>query len=199
MSTNVRDTWTLDLLSWSPWLERATETELSPERRAAVEPVVAAANNFAYTDVLANDLASLQARALVHRHVYTSEEPDPTAWRELGATTTSRINGCVFCASVHARMYAAASKRRDVAQTFLDEGIDAELPETERAIVDLATKVTNDPEALNAADLQPLRDLGFDDIGILDVINYAAFFANANRLMLTLGEPVVPEKTNPNR
>jgi alkylhydroperoxidase family enzyme len=35
-----------------------------------------------------------------------------------------------------------------------------------------------------------LRELGLDDLGILDIVNYAAFFANANRLMLTLGEPV---------
>jgi len=31
--------------------------------------------------------------------------------------------------------------------------------------------------------------LGLDEIEILDILNYAAFFANANRLMLTLGEP----------
>jgi uncharacterized peroxidase-related enzyme len=199
MSGNTPETWTLDVLGWSPWVPRATDTDLSPERRTAVESVVEAANNFAYTDVLANDLATLQARALVHRHVYTSEEPEPTAWRELGATTASRINGCIFCASVHARMYAAASKRRDVAQRFLDDGLDAELPETERAVVNLAARVTVDPEGLTQDDVQPLRDLGFDDVAIFDVINYAAFFANANRLMLTLGEPVVPDRVNPNR
>ena len=86
-------------------------------------------------------------------------------------------------------MYAAASKRRDVIQTFLDEGLAAELPPIERAVVDLSAKVTLEPESLTAADLQPLRDLGLDDLTILDTINYAAFFANANRLMLTLGEP----------
>ncbi|CAN5754456.1 hypothetical protein BH20CHL3_BH20CHL3_13770 [soil metagenome] len=34
------------------------------------------------------------------------------------------------------------------------------------------------------------EQLGLEDLGILDIVNYAAFFANANRLMLTLGEPV---------
>jgi uncharacterized peroxidase-related enzyme len=196
MSTtaDVRKTWTLDLLTWSPWVDRATDTDLPAELKAKVEEAVKAANNFDYTNVLANDLDALQTRALVHRHVYTSEEPEVSAWRELGATTTSRINGCVFCASVHARMYANFAKKRDVALEFLANGLDADLPPTERAVVDLAAKVTKDPESLSAADLQPLRDLGFDDLGILDIINYAAFFANANRLMLTLGEPRIPEK-----
>jgi uncharacterized peroxidase-related enzyme len=194
MSAGIRETFTLDLLEWTPWLDRATETNLPEDLKARVTEVVAAANNFDYTNVLANDLAALQTRALVHRHVYTSTDPEPTAWRELGATTTSRINGCVFCASVHARMYAAASKKREVIQRFLDEGIDAELPPIERAVVDASGKLTTDPESLTAADLQPLRDLGFDDLAILDTLNYAAFFANANRLMLTLGEPRVPAK-----
>lgn len=194
MTAPLRETFTLDLLEWTPWLERADDTDLSPEQREKVEAYLASNANSDYIGVLANDFEALLARALVHRHVYTSTEPDVSAHRELGATTTSRINGCVFCASVHARMYAGYSKNRDVAQRFLDQGIGADLPPAERAVVDLATKITKDPESLGPADLQPLRDLGFDDLAILDVINYSAFFANANRLMLTLGEPRVPAK-----
>ena len=41
---------------------------------------------------------------------------------------------------------------------------------------------------LPAADLQPLRDLGFSDLEILDITNGAAIFAWANRLLQTLGE-----------
>lgn len=185
----VRETWTLDFLGWKPWMERAMDTDLAPEQREAVDAFVGTGPTRDYLGVLANDLPAVKARALVHRHVYTSTDPQPTANRELGATTTSRINGCVYCAAVHARAYANASKQRDLIKRFLDEGIDADLPPLERAIVDLSAKVTTDPEGLTAADLQPLRDLGLDDLGILDIINYAAFFANANRLMLTLGEP----------
>lgn len=192
MSSSVRETFTIDLLEWTPWIERAIDTDLPAERRAAVEEFVGTGPNTEYIGVLANDFEALKARALVHRHVYSSSDPEPSAWRELGATTTSRINGCVFCASVHARMYAGYTKKRDVILRFLDEGIGAELPEFERAVVDLATKVTLDPESLSRDDLQPLRDLGLDELTILDVINYTSFFANANRLMLTLGEPRVP-------
>ncbi len=189
MSAETRDTFTLDFLEWTPWLERAEATDIPQDHRDRVTAAIGEAPNSDYLAVLANDFEAWQARALVHRHVYTADTPEATAWRELGATTASRINGCVFCASVHARMYANAAKKRDLARHLLDEGLDADLPETERAVVDLAAKVTTDPESLSAEDLAPLRQLGFDDLGILDVINYAAFFANANRLMLTLGEP----------
>jgi uncharacterized peroxidase-related enzyme len=179
----------MELLSWTPWLERATETDLKDEQHAQVQQAIGNAPNNDYVNVLANDLGALQARALVHRHVYTSDEPEPTAWRELAATTASRINGCVFCASVHARMWAAAAGNRPLAEAFLRDGLEADLPPVERAVVDLAARVTIDPDSLSGEHLQPLREHGLDDPGIMDVINYAAFFANANRLMLTLGEP----------
>ena len=197
-ANSVRETFTLDFLQWTPWLERANETDLTPEQQARVEAYFNTVPYSDYIGVLANDFPALQARALVHKHVYTSTDPAPTSYRELGATTTSRINGCVFCASVHARLFANLSKQRELTQRFLDEGIDAELPPLERAIVDLSAKLTKDPESLTAADFTALREQGFDDLGILDVINYAAFFANANRLMLTLGEPK-PQASSPAR
>ncbi len=195
MTTGTRDTFTLDFLEWTPWLERAVDTDIDAEQRDRVTTAIGNAPNADYIAVLANDFEAWQARALVHRHVYTSEEPEPTAWRELGATTASRINGCVFCASVHARIYANLTKKRDLVQRFLEDGVDTNLPPIERAVVDLGATLTTDPESLTPEDLEPLRILGFDDLAILDVLNYAAFFANANRLMLTLGEPRLQRKS----
>jgi uncharacterized peroxidase-related enzyme len=185
---------TLDFLDWRPWVPRAIDTDISPERSAEIQQFVDGKNASDYLLVLANDFDSLQARAFVHRHVYATEEATQSGYRELGATTTSRINGCVFCASVHARHVANYLKDRPLAQRFLDEGLKAELPNVERAVVDVSAKLTRDPEGLTGADLEPLRQLGLTDIEILDVLNYAAFFANANRLMLTLGEPAPQKK-----
>jgi uncharacterized peroxidase-related enzyme len=185
---------TLDFLDWRPWVPRAIDTDISPERSAEIQQFVDGKNASDYLLVLANDFDSLQARAFVHRHVYATEEATQSGYRELGATTTSRINGCVFCASVHARHVANYLKDRPLAQRFLDEGLEAELPNVERAVVDVSAKLTRDPEGLTGADLEPLRQLGLTDIEILDVLNYAAFFANANRLMLTLGEPAPQKK-----
>jgi len=49
---------------------------------------------------------------------------------------------------------------------------------------------------MTVADLKPLRDVGMDDLEILDLTNAAAMFANANRLMQTLGEPIMPEASS---
>lgn len=184
---------TLDFLDWIPWPARATDTDLSDARKGEIDAFVHGKNASDYLLVLVNDFDSLQARALVHRHVYADDDRTQAGYRELGATTTSRINGCVFCASVHARHVANYLGDRPLAQRFLDDGLEADLPPVERAVVDVCAKLTREPETLEPSDLQPLRDLGFTDIQILDILNYAAFFANANRLMLTLGEPA-PKK-----
>jgi uncharacterized peroxidase-related enzyme len=194
MTTPYTGTFTLDLIGWAPWIDRATDTDLAPEIRQRTENYVTAQRNSDYNNVLANDLETALTRQIVHHHKYTVEDDEHGANRELAATTTSRINGCIFCASVHARMFATFSGDRGLIERFLTDGVDTELPAKERAIVDVAAKLTRDPEALSGSDLQPLRDLGFANDEIFDVINYAAFFANANRLMLTLGEPTEPRR-----
>ena len=141
---------TLDFLDWIPWLPRAVDTDLSPERKDEIERFVEGKNASDYLLVLANDFDSLQARAFVHRHVYADDDVTQAGYRELGATTTSRINGCVFCASVHARHVANYLRDRPLALRVLEQGIEADLPPIERAVVNVSAKLTNDPESLTA-------------------------------------------------
>jgi uncharacterized peroxidase-related enzyme len=116
----------------------------------------------------------------------------PRADRELATVVVSIINGCVYCSSVHARRFAELTKKPDIIQRLYDEGLDTALEPRQRAVVDFAAKLTREPQAVTAADIRPLRDVGMDDIQIHDLIHAVAMFANANRLMQTLGEPILP-------
>jgi uncharacterized peroxidase-related enzyme len=75
---------------------------------------------------------------------------------------------------------------------LLDEGVDTPMPSRQRAIVDYAVKLGATPSAATAADIARLRDEGLNDAEILDITLSVAMFANANRLMQTLGEAVRP-------
>jgi len=114
----------------------------------------------------------------------------PRAERELSATATSRHNGCIFCASVHSRFASTHSKRRDDVQRLLDEGIDADLGARWNAVKDAAVALTDTPVGFGPDEIAKLRAAGLDDFEIADVISASAFFNWANRLMLSLGEPV---------
>jgi alkylhydroperoxidase family enzyme len=46
---------------------------------------------------------------------------------------------------------------------------------------------------VNGVHLAGLRSVGLDDLEILDLTGATAFFAWANRLMLTIGEPTIDQ------
>jgi uncharacterized peroxidase-related enzyme len=187
--TTAPVTWTLDFLDWSPWIETVDETGVSPGRRAEIDAVLAHRKGSPYYETLANDLESVRTRTTLFSDIFESAGGTPRSDRELAATATSRVNGCVYCASVHARLFANLAKKRDLAQRLLADGVDTNLPDHEQAIVSFSVQLTATPEAVSPGDLEPLRAQGLDDLGILDVIQASAIFANANRLMLSLGEP----------
>ena len=54
-------------------------------------------------------------------------------------------------------------------------------------MLDYAAKLTRSPHAVGEADIQCLRDVGFDDTGILDLCQVVSYFNYANRLADGLG------------
>ena len=63
----------------------------------------------------------------------------------------------------------------------------ADLTLPQRAMLDYAVKLTESPAFMEAADLKPLREAGFDDKTILDINQIVAYFAYVNRVADGLG------------
>lgn len=186
------DRFTQQGLGWVPWLAPVPEAELTERQRdALVEP---ARTKMPYFRLLARDPDALEARTLTDLDIFFNVDGGiGRAERELAATAASRVNGCVFCASVHSAAATRESGRRDDVQRLLDEGTDADLgDERWNAVVAASVSLTATPLGFGPDDVDRLRDAGLDDASIVDVIGGAAFFNWANRLMLSLGEPEVP-------
>jgi uncharacterized peroxidase-related enzyme len=103
------------------------------------------------------------------------------------------VNGCVYCASVHAQRFEQLAKRNDVIKQVFEDPHTAGTNARERAIALFSIDLTLRPGDARADDLQPLKAAGLTDAEILDLIHAVAIFAWANRLMLNLGEPVFPD------
>src|SRR6266702_7861813 len=113
---------TLDLLDWLPWLEPPAEAELTERQRASL--VDAARSKSAYFRLLARDPDILEARTRTDKDIfYNGQGGAPRADRELAAAATSRLNGCIYCASVHARLAAQLSKRSEDIDRMLRVGV----------------------------------------------------------------------------
>jgi alkylhydroperoxidase domain protein len=179
---------TQEEIGWAPWLEPLSEDQLTDRHWAGL--VDASRAKSPYFMLLARDPEILEARTNTDKDIFYNQAGGlPRAERELAATAASRVNGCIFCASVHARFASTYSKRRDDVQHLLDEGDGAKLDARWSAVVSAATALTRTPSEFGPQHVEHLRQVGLDDLAILDVISAAAFFAWANRLMLSLGEP----------
>jgi alkylhydroperoxidase domain protein len=182
------------LLDWLPWLEPLAVEALTDRHIAAL--VDAARVKSPYFRLLARDPDALQARTLTDKDIFYNPDAGlPRAERELAAAATSRFNGCIYCASVHARFSATYSKREADVQRLLDDGRDADLGERWNAIVAGSVALSTSPITFGSQHVERLRRAGLDDLAIADVIHAAAFFNWANRLMLSLGEPASPAGT----
>lgn len=183
-------------VGWVPWIEPLPAEELTERHYEGLVDRPRASSD--YFRLLVRDPEILRARTLVDKDIfYNASEGLPRAERELAAAAASRVNGCVFCASVHARFAAHHSQRADLVDLLLDEGISAELGERWDAIVAASAALTATPIAFDATHVQRLRAVGLDDLEIADVIHGAAFFNWANRLMLSLGRPIAPAEESP--
>jgi alkylhydroperoxidase domain protein/CMD domain protein len=186
---------TRDQLEWTPWLEPLDLADADEAQAAALEGT---RGNSPYFRLLARDVAVLTARTATDRGIFYTHGGAPRAERELAAAATSRLNGCIYCASVHARLAAQLSKRPDDVDRLLREGVtsdkDLGLGERWQAVVDFAVALARTPSTAAGDHVARLREIGLSDLEILDVAQAAAFFSWANRLMLTLGEPYYPEE-----
>jgi alkylhydroperoxidase domain protein len=186
--TNQPVAFTQDELGWLPWLDPLVEAELTERHWAGLVDRSRAKSD--YFRLLARDPEILEARTKTDKDIfYNVGDGLPRAERELAAAATSRYNGCIYCTSVHARFAATYSKRRDDVQRLLDQGVGADLGARWNAIVRASVALASTPIGFGQEHIEQLRDVGLDDAEIVDVINGAAFFNWANRLMLSLGEP----------
>lgn len=186
--------YTSETLGWKAWLPTLDLAQATAEQVRVLDASHPKARSSDYYLLLVQQPRILEERATVFNAIMYAPGGLSRAERELASAVVSRINGCVYCASVHAQRFEQLARRNDViAQVFTD-------PETagttarERAIVALSIALTRDPAGFGAAQLHAVRAAGLTHLEILDTLHAVAIFAWANRLMLNLGEPVFPAR-----
>ena len=183
---------TNDTLGWKAWLDVVQLAQATPSQMSVLEESHPKAKESDYYLFLVHQPEILHQRSLAFNAIMYAPGGLSRAERELGSTVVSRINGCVYCASVHAQRFEQLAKRQDVIEQVFEEPNGAGTSERERAIVDFSIELTLNPDHVNASSVQKLKDAGLQNSEILDLIHSIAIFAWANRLMLNLGEPIFP-------
>ncbi|PGH58953.1 hypothetical protein CRT60_02870 [Azospirillum palustre] len=181
---------TTDVLDWKPWLPPVVLEDATEEQRLALAVTPSNIAIGAYSLVLAHEPESLLHRTPLFNGIMYAPRGLPRAEREFATAVESVLNGCVYCASVHARRFVELTGGRDAVDLLFAQGISGQDDPRRQAIAQAAARLTATPAALTAEDAAALRRAGVEDGEILDLVLAVAIFAWANRLMLSLGEAV---------
>src|SRR5258708_20930946 len=110
---------------WQPWLAPLNVETASEQQLAALKVTPSNRAVGAYSLVLAHDPEALSERSPLYNGIMFGAKGLPRADRELGAVAASRINGCAYCASVHALRFTQLPKEPEVMQRIQAEGVSA--------------------------------------------------------------------------
>jgi uncharacterized peroxidase-related enzyme len=183
---------TSETLGWKAWVPVVKLEEATPQQLAILEASHPSAKTSDYYLSLIHQPQILQERSVVFNAIMYAPGGLSRAERELVSAVVSCINGCVYCASVHAQRFEQLAKRNDVIAQVFENPHTAGTNAREKALVQFAIDLTAAPNRLGGERLQSLREAGLSHLEILDALHAAAIFAWANRLMLNLGEAVHP-------
>jgi uncharacterized peroxidase-related enzyme len=183
---------TMDTLEWDAWAPVLDMARATPDEIAVLDESHPKAKTSDYYLLLVQEPEVLRQRSKLFNTIMYGPRGGSRAEREWASTVESLINGCPYCASVHAQRYAQLSKDEAGMRSLLEQGVSAEMPARLRTITDASVRLSLTPSALVPEDIAALRGHGMADDEILDVLAAVAMFAWANRLMQTLGEPRRP-------
>lgn len=117
-------------------------------------------------------------------------------FRELIAAYTSYQNECAFCTQAHAAAASELLGNEISVWAVLCDPEAARLPEREKAMLRFVRKVTKTLSAVERADIDLLRDVGWDDEAIYFAVTTCALFNFYNRWITATGVPAMSSEAH---
>jgi len=116
------------------------------------------------------------------------------AEREAIAVVVSAINNCPYCVEHHAEALAAYWDDARVEELATDHTALDDLSDRLRVACDVAALLTREPDGMTEAHVDRLRNAGWSDRSVLDIVLIIAYFNFVNRIATGLGVEMSPEE-----
>jgi uncharacterized peroxidase-related enzyme len=107
--------------------------------------------------------------------------------REMIAVVVSTANRCHYCMVSHGAYLRKLTEDPILVEQLRTNYKYADIEPRERAMLDFAVKLTEDPQHCSEDDVERLREAGWSDEDIMDITQVAAMFNFTNRLASGLG------------
>ena len=106
--------------------------------------------------------------------------------REMIVVATSAKNMCTYCVVAHGAVLRIRSKNKLLADQVAINYQHADITEKQRIMLDFALKVSENSNSISQSDTELLKDCGFSEDDIWDIVAVTAFFGMSNRLANSL-------------
>lgn len=117
-----------------------------------------------------------------YNHLMLGESRLSPLEREMIATVVSSCNRCFYCLVAHGQAVRELSGDPELGELMALNYRAAVLPPRQRAMLDFAWKLTETPQQVGDDDREALRQAGFSDEEIFDIVDVASFFNYTNRM-----------------
>jgi uncharacterized peroxidase-related enzyme len=139
--------------------------------------------------VWGGDPAGLDTLHAHYRAVMADPAPLTRAQAEMLAVVVSATNGCGYCVAHHGPKLSRAAGEA-LARAVARDYREANLAARDRILLDAAVALTCEPSERTQADIERMREYGFDDAAILKATEIAALYNLVNRMVCALGVPL---------
>ena len=128
------------------------------------------------------DNAKLRAFILMADDLMLGDSGLSKLEREMIAVAVSAVNHCHYCLTSHGAAVRQRASDPVMGELIAQNYRAAELTPMQKAMLDFAVKLTEQPDKIEEADRKGLRKAGFSDRDIWDIAAVAAFYNMSNRL-----------------
>ena len=128
------------------------------------------------------DMKKLEAFAAMYNDLMLGPSGLSKLEREMIAVAVSSQNRCYYCLVAHGAAVRQLSGDPPLGELMVMNYRAARLSKRQRAMLDFAVKLTNEPWAVEDHDRDSLRRAGFSDRDIWDIAAIAGFYNMSNRV-----------------
>lgn len=172
------------------WTRSVPAAEAKPPLDALYQRIGGASSRGGVANLwqsMGSDPKGLEAAFALYRTLMSDPAPLTRAQAELIAVVVSATNGCSYCVARRGPHLAAALEDEALARAVARDYREADLPARDRVLLDYAVALTCEPAERTAADVERVREYGFDDDAILKATEITAYYNFINRVASGLG------------
>lgn len=144
----------------------------------------------------AHNIDKLNAFSAMYNELMLGESGLSKLEREMIAVVVSSVNRCFYCLVAHGAAVRELSQKPELGEALVMNYRVADLSNRERVMLDFAVLMTETSYKIMEADRQKLRNVGFSDADIWDIIATVGFFNMSNRMASATAMQPNPEYHN---